>query len=290
MNKLSLDRRAAVVRCLIDGASIRATARMTKTDKDTVSRILVEVGAFCSIYQDHALRNLTRTVRVEADEIWSFVGAKEGNKSRPEHGDLWTFTAMDADSKLMITWLVGGRSGENTKTFMADLAMRLQNRVQLTTDAFSSYRSAVETAFGWNGVDYATIAKVYKSDTQGRPTGLGRYSPSVEVDHVEVVEVMGRPKRTKISTSFVERSNLGLRMNARRFTRLTNAFSKKAENHAHAVSLHFMAYNFLRAHGTLTAKAKGYKTSPAMVAGITDHVWTVEEMLQKMEPTYAIAA
>lgn len=286
MNKLSLERRAAVVRALIDGASIRAVARMTNTDKDTVSRILVEVGEFCSIYQDHALRSLP-CVRIEADEIWSFVGAKEANKTCAGQGDIWTFTAMCADSKLMVTWLVGPRGGDSARRFMADLAGRLAKRVQLSTDAFGAYLYAVEKAFGWNGVDYATITKKYAAEG---PVRAGRYSPSPVVSAVEVVEVMGQPDRKKVSTSYMERANLSMRMNMRRFTRLTNGFSKKAENHAHAVSLHFMAHNYLRAHGTLTKAAKGYKTSPAMVCGLTDHVWTVEEMLQKMEPSYLIAA
>jgi IS1 family transposase len=285
MNKLSLARRAAVVRGLIDGASIRAIARMTQTDKDTVTKILVEVGEFCSIYQDHALRNLSCT-RIEADEIWSFVGAKEGNATKPEHGDIWTFTAMCADSKLMLSWLVGSRAF-SARPFMQDVASRLAHRVQLSTDAFRPYPGAVEAAFGWNGCDYATIRKKYKE--AGR-TSKGRYSPSAELQSVEVVKVMGNPQDSKVSTSYVERSNLSMRMNMRRFTRLTNAFSKKAENHAHAVSLHFMAHNFLRAHGTLTKAAKGYKTTPAMACGLTDHVWSVEEMLSKMEPSYQIAA
>jgi IS1 family transposase len=286
MNKLTLARRAAVVRGLIDGASIRAVSRMTNTDKDTVSRILVEVGEFCAIYQDHALKNLP-CVRIEADEIWSFVGAKEANKTRPDQGDIWTFSAMCADSKLMLSWFVGSRSHDNTHAFMQDLASRLSNRVQLSTDAFKGYPGAVEAAFGWNGCDYATIAKTFKEE--GR-TSKGRYSPTAVVTRVEVVEVMGTPQRKHISTSYIERTNLNLRMNNRRFTRLTNAYSKKAENHAHSVAIHFMAHNFLRAHGTLTKSAKGYKTTPAMVCGLTDHVWTVEEMLSKMENTYAIAA
>ncbi|HVT38196.1 MAG TPA: hypothetical protein VHE78_04075 [Gemmatimonadaceae bacterium] len=285
MNTLSLARRAAVVRGLIDGASIRAISRMTQTDKDTVSKILCEVGEFCAIYQDHALRNLP-CIRIEADEIWSFVGAKEANKTRDDQGDLWTFTAMCADSKLMLTWLVGDRSGANTRAMMRDVAGRLSNRVQLSTDALPWYPAAVEHAFGWNGCDYATIQKQFATD---RTIPKGRYSPA-KVTHIEVVEVMGKPQRKHISTSYVERSNLSLRMNNRRFTRLTNAYSKKAENHAHSVAIHFMAHNYLRAHGTLTKAAKGYKTSPAMVCGLTDHVWTVEEMLSKMEPTYAIAA
>jgi IS1 family transposase len=284
MNTLSLARRAAVVRCLIDGASIRATARMTQTDKDTVTKILVEIGAFASDYQNLVLRNLNCT-RIEADEIWAFVGAKAGNAKQTGHGDIWTFTGMCADTKLMISWMVGSRVMATTNAFMQDLASRLANRVQLSTDAFPSYPAAVEKAFGWNGVDYATITKKYKGEGT-----RGRYSPSTELQSVEKVKVMGQPKHSLVSTSYVERTNLSLRMNSRRFTRLTNAFSKKAENHAHAVSLHFMAHNFLRAHGTLTAKAKGLKTSPAMAAGLTDHVWTIEEMLQKLEGSYAIAA
>jgi IS1 family transposase len=287
MNKLSLDRRAAVVRGLIDGASIRAVARMTRTDKDTVSRILVEVGEFCAIYQDHALRNLP-CVRIEADEIWSFIGAKEANKTKAGQGDTWTFTAMCADSKLMLSWFVGSRAKENSHAFMQDIASRLSNRVQLSTDAFKGYPGAVEAAFGWNGCDFATIEKTFGADAKSY--GAGRYSPSPVVTRVEVVEVMGKPERKHISTSYVERSNLQLRMNNRRFTRLTNAYSKKAENHAHSVAIHFMAHNYVRAHGTLTKAAKGYKTTPAMVCGLTDHVWTVEEMLWKMEPSYQIAA
>lgn len=291
MNTLSLARRAAVVRCLIDGMSIRATSRVTKTDKDTVSKTLVEVGSFCAEYQDLALRNLD-VARVEADEIWSFVGAKEKTKTNPNQGDLWTFTAMDADTKLMFSWFVGGRTIENFTGFMQDVASRLAHRVQLSTDGHHSYPTAVERAFGWNGVDYATITKKFganpRNDFEGR--GRGRYSPGTKVTHVEVVEVMGKPQRKHVSTSYIERTNLTLRMNNRRFTRFTNAFSRKAENHAHSVALHFMAQNFLRAHGTLTKAAGGYHTSPAMAAGITNHVWTVEEMLEKLEGTYAIAA
>lgn len=285
MNKLSISRRAAVVRGLMDGASIRAISRMTLTDKDTVSRILVEVGEFCASFQDVILNDLP-CVRIEADEIWSFVGAKEANKTRDDQGDLWTYTALCADTKLMVSWFVGSRTTNNTRDFMADLASRLGNRVQLSTDGFAQYPNAVENAFGAD-VDYATIVKKFAG---GEDKMRGRYSPSAIVTSVEVTEVMGRPVRKLISTSYVERTNLNLRMNNRRFTRLTNAFSKKAENHAHSVALHFMAHNFLRAHGTLTKAAKGYKTTPAMAAGLTTHVWSVEEMLEKLDGTYAIAA
>lgn len=285
MNKLSVARRAAVVRGLMDGASIRAIARMTQTDKDTVSRILVEVGEFAAAYQDVILRDLP-CVRIEADEIWSFVGAKEANKTHAGQGDLWTYTALCADTKLMVSWFVGSRTADNTRAFMDDLASRLGNRVQLSTDGFNQYRAAVEHSFGAD-VDYGTIVKTFAG---GDEKVRGRYSPSAVVTRVEVTEVMGKPVRKLISTSYVERTNLGLRMNNRRFTRLTNAFSKKAENHAHSVALHFMAQNFCRAHGTLTKNAKGYKTTPAMAAGLTDHVWTVEEMLEKLDGTFRLYA
>lgn len=287
MNKLSVARRAAVVRGLIDGASLSAVSRMTNTDIGTVTRILEDVGMFAAIYQHYVLVNLP-CVRIEADEIWSFIGAKEANKTKAGQGDIWTFTAMCADTKLMLSWFVGSRAAENSHAFMADVASRLSNRVQISTDAFKGYPGAIEAAFGWNGCDFGTIEKTFGHAQDAR--GYGRYSPSAVVTRVEVVEVMGKPERKHISTSYVERSNLQLRMNNRRFTRLTNAYSKKAENHAHSVAIHFMAHNFLRAHGTLTKAAKGYKTTPAMACGLTDHVWTVEEMLSKMEMDYAIAA
>lgn len=281
MNKLTNARRSAIVRALVEGSSIRATARMLGCDKDTVMKLLVEVGEFCSIYQHHTLTNLPCT-RIEADEIWSFVGAKAANAVKEGHGDLWTFTALCADTKLAVSWLVGPRSQESTRVFMDDVASRLANRVQLSTDGWVSYPGAVERSFGWNGVDYATITKQYGQTVEG-PTG-GRYSPSPVVIAVEKVEVMGKPQHSLISTSYVERQNLTMRMSMRRFTRLTNGFSKKAENHAHAVSLHFMFYNYCRPHLTLTKAAKGYKTTPAMAAGLTNHVWTVEHVLDLLDP------
>ena len=260
---------------------------MTGTDKDTVTKILVEVGSFASEYQNLVLRSLSSR-RVEADEIWAFVGAKQGNATKAGQGDIWTYTGLCADTKLMISWLVGKRTPETTQAFIRDLASRLAHRIQLSTDSLPFYRPAVEKAFGWNGCDFATITKKYKGDASAQ--SKGRYSPSPEVASVEKVKVMGNPRASLVSTSYVERTNLAIRTNVRRFTRLTNAFSRKAENHAHAVSLHFMAHNFLRAHGTLTAAAKGYKTSPAMAAGLTNHVWTVEEMPQKVDATFMIAA
>lgn len=286
MNVLSVARRAAVLRALVDGASVRAVSRMTRTDKDTVLRILVEVGEFCSTYQHYAIRDLDTTV-VEADEIWSFVGAKAANATKDGQGDIWTWTAIDADTKLAISWLVGARDGVAARAFMHDLASRLKNRVQLSTDKLNWYRGAIEEAFGYHGVDYAMINKVFGT-APGGERGRGRYSPSSVVVEVEKVPVFGQPKPDRVSTSYVERSNLTMRMNMRRFTRLTNAFSKKAENHAHAVSLHFMAYNYCRPHSTLTKAAKGVKTTPAMTAGLTDHVWTYEEIIERMADTYAI--
>ena len=253
---------------------------MTGAAKATVLKLLVEAGEFCSVYQDHVLRNLP-TRRVEVDEIWAFVGAKQKRARRDGDGDIWTYTAIDSDSKLMISWLVGARNTENATDFMRDVASRLASRVQLTTDGHPMYLTAVERAFGWSKVDYAQLVKSY-----GQPEGQEgqrRYSPPV-CNGATKHWVMGKPDEALVSTSYVERSNLTLRMQQRRFTRLTNAFSKKAENHAHAVSLYFMHYNFCRKHQTLTKAAKGVHTTPAMAAGVTDRVWTVEDVLALMDP------
>jgi IS1 family transposase len=279
MNQLSVERRAAIVKCLVDGNSIRATCRITGASKNTVVKLLVDLGEMCSIYQDHVLRNLP-TKRVECDEIWSFVGAKQRkvNAGARGDGDVYTWTAMDADSKLMICWLVGRRSGEASRLFMADLASRLAHRVQITTDGFSRYLGSTERAFGWNGCDYAQLVKLFASE------GTGRYSPPVCIG-AEKQWVMGNPDMDKVSTSYVERQNLTMRMGMRRFTRLTNAFSRKVENHAHAVSLHFMYYNFCRPHTTLTKNHPNrYPTTPAMSVGVTDHVWTVENVCDLLDP------
>lgn len=281
MNKLPVQTRAAIIRALVEGNSVRATARLTGTSKATVLKLLVEVGDACSAYQDIALRKLN-TKRVEADEIWSFVGAKAKNATKEGQGDLWTYTAIDADTKLMISWRVGQRNHYNTQAFMTDVAARLANRVQLTTDGLSWYLAAVENAFGWNNVDFAQIIKTYglPLDEMERQR---RYSPAVCTGAIKSA-IMGNPDLDKVSTSYVERSNLGMRMGMRRFTRLTNGFSKKAENHAHAVSLYFMHYNFGGPHQTLTKAAKGIKTTPAMATGLTHHVWSIEEILSLLEP------
>lgn len=280
MNKLTMDKRAAIIRALVEGNSIRSTTRLTGAAKATVLKLLVELGEFCSIYQDHVLTNLPCT-RIEADEIWAFCGAKQRNATQDGQGDIWTFTAIDADSKLMLSWQVGARSPENARAFMEDVAGRLANRVQLTTDGHHMYLTAVERAFGYNQVDYAMLVKTYGQAPELNPGR--RYTPPVCTGALKE-RIMGNPVENLVSTSYVERANLTMRMQMRRFTRLTNGFSKKAENHAHAVSLYFMHYNFCRPHATLTKAAKGVKTTPAMAARVTDHVWTIEEILGLMDP------
>ena len=270
MNKLSLERRAAAIRCLVEGNSIRSTVRITGAAKNTVTKLLVELGHACWEYQNRALEGLT-SKRVQCDEIWSFVGAKE--KNIPEHrqgefgvGDVWTWTAMDADTKLMICWQVGERNAAAAYDLICDLESRLANRVQLTTDGLKVYLTAVEEVFGAD-IDYAMLVKLYGSDLESEK----RYSPPICIA-AERTPIMGRPDPRHTSTSYVERQNLTVRMGLRRFTRLTNAFSKKLENHACVVSLHFMYYNFARVHQTL-------KTTPAVAAGVADHIWTVEEIV-----------
>lgn len=277
MNILSTAKRATIIKALTEGASIRSTARLVGVSKSTVLNLLVEVGEFCSIYQDHKLRHLA-CKRIEADEIWAFVGAKQRNATRKGDGDIWTHTAMCAETRLMFAWHVGGRSRDNVHAFMHDVADRLANRVQVSTDGNTFFLSAVEEAFGFQSVDYAQVVKHFSS-TRGS-TG---YSPPICTGATRH-QILGRPDMAKVSTSYIERSNLHLRMSSKRFARLSNAFSRKVENHAAAVSLHFMTYNFCRAHGTLTKAANGVNTTPAMKAGLTDHVWTVEEILSLMDP------
>ncbi len=292
MNKLTDTKRATVLRALVEGSSIRSVVRMTGTSKGAILRLLAEVGEFCAMYQHHRLVDLPCT-RLEADEVWGYCGAKERNATKEGQGDLWTYTAIDADSKLIVSWLVGQRNHDNTVGFMADIAARLKKRVhkgpkvQLTTDGLSWYLAAVEGAFGWHGVDYAQIIKTYGSipadvDMQRR------YSPNA-CTGIEKRVIMGEPVEELISTSFVERANLTIRMGMRRMTRLTNGFSKKQENHAHAFAIHMMHYNFCRPHATLSAGPEkgvaGVKTTPAMACGLTDHVWTIEEVLGMMDPT-----
>lgn len=278
MNKLPAHKQAAVLKGLTEGVSLRAVSRMTGVSKTTILKLLVDVGDLCAIYQDQKLRNLS-CKRIEADEIWCFMGAKRNNAKTPGYGDIWTFTAIDAETKLMVSWLVGEQSAENAEIFMRDVASRLANRVQLSTDGHKMYLWAVENAFGYNGVDYGQIQKHYSA--QHGPAG--RYSPP-RCSGVTKEPIMGNPDMDRTSTSYVERSNLALRMGNRRFTRLTNAFSKKAENHAHSVALHMFVANFCRSHMTLTKARGGVHTSPAMAAGLTDHVWKIEDLVRMLDP------
>jgi IS1 family transposase len=284
MNRLSTERRAAVVRCLVEGNSVRATSRLTKTAINTVIRLSVDLGEVCALYQHHTLRNIPAK-RIQCDEIWSFVGAKHRavKAGAKGVGDVWTWTAMDADSKLMVSWLVGKRNAMAAREFMADLKGRLAARVQLTTDGHAVYLEAVDATFGAK-VDYAMLVKIYAAGTSG--SGLdSKYSPPVCVG-AEKIYQWGDPDMDHVSTSYVERSNLTMRMGMRRFTRLTNGFSKKMENHMAAVEIHMMHYNFCRPHTTLTqAHPRHYPTTPAMAAGLADHMWTVEEVCALMEPT-----
>src|SRR6266540_3542389 len=282
MNRLSAERRTAVIKALVEGNSIRATCRLTGAAKGTVLRLLTEIGEACYQLHDRMVRNV-KARKIQCDEIWSFCHAKARNvpvrlAGKPGIGDLWTWVALDADSKLAITWLVGQRDTGEGIVFMRDLVSRLASRVQLTTDGFPGYLKAVEEAFGWNGVDYAMLVKIYGT---GHEIDRG-YSPPVCVG-AEKHWIMGKPDKAAVSTSYVERSNLTMRMQMRRFTRLTNAFSKKAENHAHAVALHFVHYNFCRPHQTLTKAARGVYRTPAMAAGLTDHVWKIEDLVALLD-------
>lgn len=287
MNKLSTERRAAVLKSLVEGNSVRATCRLTGAAKGTVLRLLVEIGEACALLHDEIVRKV-RVRRVQCDEIWSYVGAKEKNvreENRATQGDLWTWVGIDAETKLAISYYLGGRGLESATAFMRDLVSRIANRVQLTTDGHGPYLQAVENAFGWWGVDYGVLQKIY-ANLSGSPT---KGVTSVVVG-AKRETIMGRPDEQHISTSFVERQNLTMRMQMRRFTRLTNGYSKKAANHAAAVAIHFVHYNFVRVHHTLTKAKGGIHQTPAMAAGLSDHVWTMEELLHRVTGGVANAA
>jgi IS1 family transposase len=270
MNRLNTAERARIVSCLVEGNSLRATARITGFARMTIEKLLVDLGTACARYQSDALRNLPCR-RVQCDEIWSFCYAKAKNvpaekKGEFGYGDIWTWTAICADTKLAVSWLVSTRDAGAAHEFMQDVASRLRYRVQLTTDAHKPYLSAVEDAFG-SEIDYAVLQKIYGTD----PGNETRYSPAVCLG-TKAETIQGTPDPKHISTSYVERQNLTMRMHMRRFTRLTNGFSKKVENHAHSVALHFMYYNFGKVHQTL-------RVTPAMEAGVTDHVWSIAEIV-----------
>ena len=275
MNKLSPDRQAQVIRVLCEGNSIRSTARITDTAINTVVKLLRDVGAASVAYQDKAMRNLP-CKKLQCDEIWSFCHAKEKNvpedkKGHFAYGDVWTFTAIDADTKLVPCWKVGVRNADCAYEFISDLKGRLANRVQLTTDGHKMYLEAVEQAFG-RDVDYAQLVKLYGQE----PESEKRYSPARCIGAEKHI-IQGNPDTKAVSTSYVERQNLTMRMNMRRFTRLTNGFSKKVENHTYALALYFLHYNFARPHKAL---ANPYPKTPAMVAGLTDHMWTINEIVK----------
>jgi IS1 family transposase len=275
MNRLPIEKRAQILGMLVEGNSLRATTRMAGCSINTVSKLLLDVGEACTEYQDRALRDLPCKT-VQADEIWAFCYAKaknvpEEHKGEFGYGDVWTWTAICADTKLVPSWLVGVRNLDDCWTFIEDLKGRLRNRVQLSTDGFVAYQSVVGLIFGGD-IDWAQLIKEYKPEYLGER----RYSPPV-CTGTSVKVRLGDPDLAKVSTSYVERQNLTMRMGMRRFTRLTNGFSKKVENHTAAVAIHFMHYNFARPHKTL---ANPYPRTPAMAAGVADHIWSLREIAE----------
>lgn len=270
VNKLNSEERVRIVAALVEGNSMRAVSRMTGISRNTINKLLVDLGLACSQYQDKAFRDL-RCKRIQCDEIWSFVGCKEKNVTEESKaqgwGDVWTWVALDSETKLVPTWFVGERHAGAAYHFMHDLAERLTHRVQLTTDGHGAYLSAVEDAFGAN-IDYAQLVKIYGAAPEGPQV---RYSPAICMGARKGV-VSGNPDFKHVSTSHVERQNLTMRMSMRRFTRLTNGFSKKVENHEHMLALHYMYYNFARIHQSL-------RVTPAMEAGVSEHVWSIEEIV-----------
>jgi IS1 family transposase len=277
MNQLSIKDRVQILNCLSEGMGVNAAARVTGKSKNTVLKLLADVGQACALYQDRVMNNL-QCERIECDEIWSFVGAKQKNvrkddEAHADYGDCYTFTAIDPDSKLMPCWLVAQRTAGATEEFMDDLAPRLAKRIQLTTDGWTPYLLAVDMAFAGN-VDYAVLNKSYSAGN-AVVEAKRRYSPPAFVKATKEV-ISGNPDKSAISTSLVERSNLSMRMGMRRFTRLTNSFSKKLENHMHAVSFYFMVYNFVKIHSSI-------KTTPAMEAGVTDFLWSMEDIVVMAE-------
>lgn len=278
MNKLPLKTRVQILNMLCEGSSMRSISRVADVSINTVSKLLVDAGKFCADLHDREVRNV-KAQKVQCDEIWSFTAAKQKNVATMKNtvegaGDTWTWTALDSDSKLIISWLVGGRDGDYALAFMDDVKDRLANRVQLTTDGHKAYLNAVEEAFGAD-IDYAMLVKMY-----GEPEGRAvpqerRYSPAV-CTGAKKTKIEGNPDPAFVSTSHVERQNLTMRMQMRRFTRLTNAFSKKFENHVHMVALYTVWYNFIRVHKTL-------RMSPAMAAGVSDKLWSMDDLVAMMD-------
>ena len=281
MNKLTTAKRAQILEMLVEGMSMRAASRGAKVSINTVTKLMVEAGEACAAYHDEAVRDIDSR-KVQCDEIWAFCYAKEKNVRRAKAapcgaGDVWTWTALDSDSKMILSYEVGDRSGATAIEFMDDLRGRLANRVQLTTDGHKAYLEAVEGAFGGD-VDYAQLIKLY-----GEPTGQKgherKYSPS-ECTGIRKRRVEGNPDPAAVSTSYIERQNLTMRMGMRRFTRLTNAFSKKLENHLLMLSLYFVHYNFVRIHSSL-------RMTPAMAAGVTDTLRDMEWIISLIDARVA---
>jgi IS1 family transposase len=285
MNRLTQEERSRIIAALVEGNSIRATCRMTGAAKGTVLKLLKDIGEACERFHHETVRGV-QSRRVQCDEIWQFCYAKAKNvpadkKGTFGYGDVWKWTALDADSKLIVSWLIGARDGGAAFEFMQDLSGRLANRVQLTTDGNRVYLDAVEAAFGAD-IDYAQLVKIYGAPPAESRQAQVRYSPAECTGAVQEV-INGNPKADHISTSYVERQNLTMRMCMRRFTRLTNAFSKKVDNLRYAVALHFVYYNFARVHQTL-------RVTPAMEAGLSDHVWTLAEIVGLLEKAEAAQA
>jgi IS1 family transposase len=275
MNRLPVEKRVAVVSALVEGNSLRATARMTGVARMTIEKLLRDLGTACAAYHDANVRNLTAQ-RIQCDEIWSFVGAKQKNvpeEKKGQWGDVWTWTALDADSRMIISYKVGLRNAAVAYDFMADVKSRLTNRVQLTTDSLKLYLTATEAAFGLE-VDYAILEKQYGAIQPGKAAHV-RYSPG-KVTGMRAAIISGSPDSKHIITSHVERQNLTMRMHMRRFTRLTNGFSKKIEMHEHSVALHFMHYNFVKIHQSL-------RVTPAMEAGLTTRAWDIQDLIALLD-------
>jgi IS1 family transposase len=275
MNKMTREQRTQILHLLCEGSSVRAVSRITGSAKNAIIKLMIDAGKACAAYHDEHVVNL-KSKRVQVDEVWAFVYAKEKNvakaKAAPEDaGDAWTWTALDADSKLLLAYYVGDRGGESASVFMENVASRLATRVQLTSDGHKAYLEAVEGSFGAD-VDYAQLVKLYGASPE---SAKGRYSPA-ECTGIKKTVIEGKPDLKHVSTSYVERSNLTVRMHNRRFTRLTNGFSKKLENHAYSVALFVMYYNFCKIHKTL-------RVTPAMQAGVSDHVWDVVDIVKLVE-------
>ena len=275
MNKLSVKARAQMLNMLCEGSSMRSVSRLADVSINTVAKLLIDAGTFCANFHDDNVRGVT-SKRIQCDEIWSFTAAKQKNvpnmKTPIENaGDTWTWTGIDADTKLIVSWLVGGRDGDYAMAFMDDLRSRLANRVQLTTDGYKAYLQAVEGAFGGD-IDYAVLHKVYGNSPE---SAKGKYSPA-ECVGTQKLRIEGEPDAKHVSTSYIERSNLTMRMHNRRFTRLTNAFSKKFESHVHMVAIWTVWYNYIRIHTSL-------RITPAMAANLTDTVWGWDMIVAKMD-------